>query len=63
MNRAVVAICTVSADLAKVLHYCGRKPGLITEEPTAREFFDVMTRRYPDRLNPGTVWLNAQRLA
>jgi hypothetical protein len=35
---------------------------LIAEKPTAREFFDVMTRRYPDRLNPGTVWLNAQRL-
>jgi hypothetical protein len=34
-----------------------------TEKPAAREFFDEMTRRYPDRLNPGTVWLNAQRLA
>jgi uncharacterized protein YlxP (DUF503 family) len=40
MNRAVVAICTVSADLAKVPHYCRRKPGLITAEPAAREFFD-----------------------
>ena len=36
---------------------------VIAEKPTAREFFDEMTRRYPDRLNPGTVWLNAQRLA
>jgi len=36
---------------------------VIAEQPTAREFFDVMTRRYPDRLNPGTVWLDAQRLA
>jgi hypothetical protein len=26
-------------------------------------FAIVMTRRCPDRLNPGTVWLSAQRLA
>jgi hypothetical protein len=37
--------------------------GWITEETTVREFFDEMTRRYPDWLNPGTIWLNAQRLA
>jgi hypothetical protein len=30
---------------------------------TPREFFDEITRRYPDRVNPGTVWLSAQRLA
>ena len=36
---------------------------MIAEKPTARGFFDEITRRYPDRLNPGTVWLNAQRLA
>jgi glyoxylase-like metal-dependent hydrolase (beta-lactamase superfamily II) len=35
---------------------------VIAERPTAREFFDEMTRRYPNRINPGTVWLNAQRL-
>ena len=35
---------------------------VIAEKPTAREPFDEMTRRYRDRLNPGTVWLNAQRL-
>jgi glyoxylase-like metal-dependent hydrolase (beta-lactamase superfamily II) len=35
---------------------------VIARKPAAREFFDEMIRRYPDRLNPGTVWLNAQRL-
>ncbi|MFC4053676.1 MBL fold metallo-hydrolase [Actinomadura syzygii] len=36
---------------------------VLDDKPAARTFFDEMTRRYPDRLNPGTVWLNAQRLA
>src|SRR5262249_53062082 len=35
---------------------------VIAKKPTPREFFDQMTRRYPDRVNPGTVWLNAQRM-
>jgi hypothetical protein len=47
-------------ETAEYLHTARQ---VIAEKPTAREFFDVMTRRYPDRLNPGTVWLNAQRLA
>ncbi|TYB42057.1 MBL fold metallo-hydrolase [Actinomadura chibensis] len=36
---------------------------VLAGRPEPRTFFDEMTRRYPDRLNPGTVWLNAQRLA
>lgn len=36
---------------------------VLAAKPTAQTFFDEMTRRYPGRLNPGTVWLNAQRLA
>src|SRR5262245_34677327 len=35
---------------------------VIAKKPTPREFFDEMTRRYPNRVNPGTVWLNAQRM-
>jgi glyoxylase-like metal-dependent hydrolase (beta-lactamase superfamily II) len=35
---------------------------VLAKKPTPREFFDEMTRRYPDRVNPGTVWLNAQRM-
>ncbi|MFI6787872.1 MBL fold metallo-hydrolase [Nonomuraea sp. NPDC050383] len=36
---------------------------VIATKPTPRTFFDEMTRRYPERVNPGTVWLNAQRVA
>jgi hypothetical protein len=35
---------------------------LLDDKPTAREFYDQMTRLYPDRLNPGVVWLGAQGL-
>jgi glyoxylase-like metal-dependent hydrolase (beta-lactamase superfamily II) len=48
--------------LDETVEYLHTARQLIAEKPTAREFFDVTTRRYPDRLNPGTVWLNAQRL-
>jgi glyoxylase-like metal-dependent hydrolase (beta-lactamase superfamily II) len=47
-------------ETAEYLHTARQ---VIAEKPTADEFFDEMTRRYPDGLNPGTVWLNAQRLA
>ncbi len=32
---------------------------LLDDKPTAREFYDQMTGLYPDRLNPGVVWLGA----
>jgi hypothetical protein len=32
---------------------------LLEGKPTAREFYDQMTGLYPDRLNPGVVWLGA----
>ena len=35
---------------------------LLDDKPTAREFYDQMTGLYPDRLNPGVVWLGARRL-
>jgi glyoxylase-like metal-dependent hydrolase (beta-lactamase superfamily II) len=35
---------------------------LLDEKPTARDFYDQMTGLYPDRLNPGVVWLGAQGL-
>jgi hypothetical protein len=35
---------------------------VIAKKPTPRELFDEMTQRYPNRVNPGTVWLNAQRM-
>jgi glyoxylase-like metal-dependent hydrolase (beta-lactamase superfamily II) len=35
---------------------------LLEGKPTAREFYDQMTGLYPDRLNPGVVWLGARGL-
>ena len=35
---------------------------LLDDKPTAREFYDQLTGLYPDRLNPGVVWLGARRL-
>lgn len=32
---------------------------LLDHKPTAREFYDQLTGLYPDRLNPGVVWLGA----
>ena len=32
---------------------------LLGDKPAAREFYDQMTGLYPDRLNPGVVWLGA----
>jgi glyoxylase-like metal-dependent hydrolase (beta-lactamase superfamily II) len=35
---------------------------LLEDKPTARAFYDQMTGLYPDRLNPGVVWLGAAAL-
>jgi glyoxylase-like metal-dependent hydrolase (beta-lactamase superfamily II) len=35
---------------------------LLDDKPTTREFYDQMTGLYPDRLNPGVVWLGARAL-
>jgi glyoxylase-like metal-dependent hydrolase (beta-lactamase superfamily II) len=35
---------------------------LLDDKPTVREFYDQMTGLYPDRLNPGVVWLGARAL-
>jgi glyoxylase-like metal-dependent hydrolase (beta-lactamase superfamily II) len=35
---------------------------LLDDKPAAREFYDQMTGLYPDRLNPGVVWLGARGL-
>jgi glyoxylase-like metal-dependent hydrolase (beta-lactamase superfamily II) len=35
---------------------------LLDDKPTAREFYDQITGLYPDRLNPGVVWLGARGL-
>jgi hypothetical protein len=35
---------------------------LLDDKPAAREFYDQLTGLYPDRLNPGVVWLGARGL-
>jgi len=59
--RVCVGFATASST--RPPNTCTPAGQVIAEKPTAHDFFDVMTRRYPDRLDPGTVWLNAQRLA
>ncbi|WP_196279071.1 MBL fold metallo-hydrolase [Catellatospora vulcania] len=50
------------AILDETAEYLHTARQVIAGKPTAREFFDEMTRRYPDRVNPGTVWLSARQL-
>jgi glyoxylase-like metal-dependent hydrolase (beta-lactamase superfamily II) len=35
---------------------------LLADKPTARAYYDQLTGLYPDRLNPGVVWLGAAAL-
>lgn len=58
-NRALpddpATIETTRAYLLDVLE-------LLDGKPTAREFYDEILRRHPDRLNPGPVWYGALAL-
>ena len=62
-DRRIEHALAGSTPLDETAEYLHTARQVIAGKPTAREFFDEMTRRYPHRLNPGTVWLNAQRLA
>ncbi|HEX4222669.1 MAG TPA: MBL fold metallo-hydrolase [Pseudonocardiaceae bacterium] len=42
--------------------YLGDVVELLVEKPTAREFYDEILRRHPDRLNPSPVWYGALAL-
>jgi hypothetical protein len=35
---------------------------LLEDKPAARAYYDQLTALYPDRLNPGVVWLGAVAL-
>jgi hypothetical protein len=35
---------------------------LLAQNPSARQFFQAMSERYPDRLNPGALWSSATAL-
>jgi hypothetical protein len=66
-TRPVIASSPVSRASALAWsgdHGHGSVPGprLLDDKPTAREFYDQLTALYPDRLNPGVVWLGARAL-
>ncbi|PEG57359.1 MBL fold metallo-hydrolase [Mycolicibacterium boenickei] len=50
------------AILAETRDYLLDAQRLIAGKPSPREFFDYMTRLYPDRLNVGPVWYSAVAL-
>jgi len=50
------------AILDETRHYLQDVIRLLDDKPTAREFYDQMTALYPDRLNPGVIWLGARAL-
>jgi glyoxylase-like metal-dependent hydrolase (beta-lactamase superfamily II) len=45
------------AILGETRQYLQDAVRLLDDKPAAREFYDQMTGLYPDRLNPGVVWL------
>ncbi|WP_396919268.1 MBL fold metallo-hydrolase [Mycolicibacterium sp.] len=50
------------AILAETRDYLLDAQRLLSGKPSPREFFDYMTRLYPDRLNVGPVWYSAVAL-
>jgi len=66
--RAVVAghknkiLADDPAVLGETRRYLQDAIRLLDDKPAAREFYDQMTGLYPDRLNPGVVWLGARGL-
>jgi glyoxylase-like metal-dependent hydrolase (beta-lactamase superfamily II) len=50
------------AILAETRQYLQDVIRLLEDKPAAREFYDQMIELYPDRLNPGVVWLGARAL-
>lgn len=50
------------AILAETRQYLQDAIRLLDDKPAAREFYHQMTGLYPDRLNPGVVWLGARGL-
>jgi glyoxylase-like metal-dependent hydrolase (beta-lactamase superfamily II) len=50
------------AAVAETGRYLRDAAGLLASCATAREFYDAMLARYPDRCNPGAVWTSATSL-
>jgi len=50
------------ASIAETRQYLDEAARLLESGPTRGEFFALMLQRYPERVNPYTVWLSARRL-
>lgn len=50
------------SNIAETRRYLDDAARLLDTQPTRAEFFDRMLRLYPQRVNPYTVWLSANRL-
>jgi hypothetical protein len=50
------------ADIGQTREYLDAAAELLATKPTRAEFYARMLQRYPDRVNPYTVWLSASRL-
>jgi glyoxylase-like metal-dependent hydrolase (beta-lactamase superfamily II) len=50
------------ANISETRSYLDHAAGLLATQPTRAEFYSRMLERYPERINPYTVWLSASRL-
>ncbi|MEU3986002.1 MBL fold metallo-hydrolase [Streptomyces sp. NPDC026672] len=50
------------SDIAETRAYLDAAEEVLAGRPTRRGYFDEMTRRHPERVNPLTVWMSALRL-
>jgi glyoxylase-like metal-dependent hydrolase (beta-lactamase superfamily II) len=50
------------ADIGETRKYLDHAGALLATRPTRAEFYSRMRQRYPERINPYTVWLSATRL-
>jgi len=53
---------TATRAISQTRDYLDSADELLSQQPTPLGFFNAMVERYPDRLNPGALWLGATTL-
>jgi glyoxylase-like metal-dependent hydrolase (beta-lactamase superfamily II) len=53
---------TAARAISETRNYLDSADELLSQQATALGFFNAMLERYPDRLNPGVVWMSANAL-
>jgi glyoxylase-like metal-dependent hydrolase (beta-lactamase superfamily II) len=53
---------TATRAISETRNYLDSADELLSQQATALGFFNAMLERYPDRLNPGVVWMSANAL-